>query len=155
MVYTEVKQKNREKYYYRVKSVRDEKKVKKKRVYLGKNLSKRELALTEREADNKLNIKKKKKQSEALDRIIPKIKRILKKHKVKRAGIFGSFARGEQKRNSDIDILVEPPEGIGLEFVSIQLELEEKLGKKVHLVTYKYIHPRVKKYILSDEVKII
>ncbi len=36
-----------------------------------------------------------------------KIRKVLKKHGVVRAGIFGSYARGEQKKNSDIDILVQ------------------------------------------------
>ena len=79
----------------------------------------------------------------------------MKKNKVKRAGIFGSYARGEQKKNSDVDILIEPPKGIGFGFAGIALELEEKLGKKIHLVTYKFINPYIKEDILKDEVRII
>ena len=80
---------------------------------------------------------------------------ILKKHRIRKAGIFGSYARGEEKNNSDVDILIMPTEGMGLEFVEIVLELEEKLGKKVDLVSYRGIHPLLKKYILKDEVRII
>ncbi len=80
---------------------------------------------------------------------------ILKKHHIKKAGIFGSYARGEQKKNSDIDILVEPPKGMGLEFFGLQLELEKKLGKKVDLVTYKYLSPYLKENILNSEVRIL
>lgn len=80
---------------------------------------------------------------------------ILKKNGVVKAGIFGSYARGEAKKNSDIDILIQPPKGIGLGFVGIKLELEEKLGKKVDLLTYKSIHPYLKKYILAEEIRII
>lgn len=98
---------------------------------------------------NKNGIGKLKKSMQA--QIVP----ILKKNDIKKAGIFGSYARGEAKKNSDIDILVEPPKGIGFGFAGIKLELEEKLGKKVHLVTYKSIHPYLKKYILADEVRII
>ena len=76
-------------------------------------------------------------------KIIP----ILKHNEVTKAGIFGSYARGEQKKNSDIDIVIQPPKWIGLGFVGIKLELEEKLGKKVDLITYKSIHPYLKKYI--------
>ena len=79
----------------------------------------------------------------------------LKKYGIKKAGIFGSFARGEQKKSSDIDILVEPPKGIGFGFVGIQLELEDKLKKKVDLLSYMAIHPLLKKRILSEEVKIL
>ncbi len=84
-------------------------------------------------------------------KIIP----VLKKYGIRKAGIFGSHARGDYKKNSDIDILIELPRGIGFEFAGIQLELEEVLGKKVHLVTYKYIHPYIKKNILAEEVRII
>ena len=84
-------------------------------------------------------------------RIIP----ILRKNGVARAGIFGSYARGEQKKNSDIDILILPPKGIGFRFVGIQLELEEKLKRKVDLVSYNGISPYLKKYILKDEIKIL
>ena len=84
-----------------------------------------------------------------------KIVPILKKNNVVRAGIFGSYARGENKKKSDIDILIQPPKGMGLGFVGMKLELEEKLGKKVDLLTYKSIHPYLKKYILDDEIRII
>ena len=80
---------------------------------------------------------------------------VLKGNGVVRAGVFGSFARGEAKKKSDIDILVEPPKGIGFGFVGIQLELENKLKKKVDLLSYRAIHPLLKKRILKEEVKII
>ncbi len=95
-----------------------------------------------------------KKQNE-LEKLKPKTVKILKNRGVKKAGIFGSFARGEQKKKSDIDILIEPPEGMGLEFFGLNLELEDELGLKVDLLTYKSINPHVKKYILADEVRII
>ena len=85
--------------------------------------------------------------NQTIKRLKPLIVKILKKNDVVKAGIFGSYARGEAKKNSDIDILVDPPRGIGFGFAGIQLELEEKLGKKVHLVTYKSIHPYIKKNI--------
>lgn len=84
-----------------------------------------------------------------------KIVPILKKYKVKRAGIFGSYARGEQKRNSDVDIIIEPPKGMGFGFIGIQMDLEKKLGKKVDLVTYKYLSPYLKGQILENEVRAI
>ena len=80
---------------------------------------------------------------------------ILKKSKVKKAGVFGSYARGDYKKKSDVDIIIQAPRGLGLEFVGIKLELEEKLKKKVDLLTYKSIHPLLKEQILSDEVRII
>lgn len=56
MVYTEVKEKNGRKYYYRVKSVKKDKKTGKERVYLGINLTKEELEKKEKDADIKLNV---------------------------------------------------------------------------------------------------
>ena len=42
-----------------------------------------------------------------IEKLKPEIVKLLKKHKVVRAGIFGSYARGENKKGSDIDILIE------------------------------------------------
>ena len=84
-----------------------------------------------------------------------KIIKILKKNKVTKAGIFGSYARGEEKKNSDIDILIQPPKGIGWGFVGIKSELEDALRKKIDLVSYMAIHPLLKERILNEEVRII
>ncbi len=56
MTYTEIKEKNGRKYYYRVKSIKQNKKVNKERIYIGVNLNKEELKKKEREADKKLNV---------------------------------------------------------------------------------------------------
>ncbi len=56
MVHNEVQEKNGRKYYYRVKSIRKGNKIRKERVYLGVNLSKKQLEKKEKEADRKLNI---------------------------------------------------------------------------------------------------
>lgn len=77
---------------------------------------------------------------------------ILKRQGVIKAALFGSTARGEDKKRSDIDILVKLEKGKSLfDFVGLKLELEEKLGKKVDLVTYRAIKPRLKDIILRDE----
>jgi predicted nucleotidyltransferase len=67
-------------------------------------------------------------------------------------GIFGSYARGENKIDSDIDILVDLKTQIGLlEFVKIGYELSELLGIKVDLVTEKSLkNEKIKKYIHTD-----
>ena len=92
---------------------------------------------------------------ESKESIIKKIIPILMKNKIKKAGLFGSFATGEQHKDSDVDILVEAPEGMGFAFFGIHQELEEVLGKKVDVITYNSIHPRLRKRILSEEVKIL
>ena len=54
MAYTEIKEQNGKKYYYRVLSFREGKRVRKKRIYLGVNLEKKKLALGENNADKEL-----------------------------------------------------------------------------------------------------
>ncbi len=136
-------------------SVRKKDKILKKRVYLGNNLSDSELARKEGVADEKLLAVRKEKANREILKIKPKIVEVLKKYNVKKAGIFGSYARGENKKGSDVDILVKTPHGMALEFVGMALELEKTLKKKVDLVSYKYIHPYLKKRILEGEVRII
>ena len=91
-----------------------------------------------------------------INRIKKIIVRILKKNGALRAGIFGSYARGDPKKNSDIDILVKLPKDLSLlDFVGIKLELEDALKRKVDLVEYSTIKPIIKNKILREEVKIL
>lgn len=65
--------------------------------------------------------------------------------------IFGSFARGEEKANSDIDILVNFKEPISLfDHAGIELELEEKTGKKIDLVTRRGLSKYIQPFIQND-----
>jgi len=95
------------------------------------------------------------KKIKIIKNIQSKIVPTLKKNGVVKAGIFGSYARGEAKKNSDIDILIQPPKGIGFGFAGIELGLEKKLKRKVDLLTYNSIHPLLKKRILDEEIRII
>ena len=85
-------------------------------------------------------------------KIIP----ILKHNNVVRASIFGSFVRGEAKKKSDIDILIEvKAKKFSLfDLVGIKLELENKLKRKVDVLTYNSIHPALRDIILKEEVSI-
>ena len=81
---------------------------------------------------------------------------ILKKNGIVKAGIFGSYARGEMKKRSDVDFLVKiKGKKSLLDIVGIQLDLQKILRKKVDLVEYQEIHPSLKNQILSGEVKIL
>lgn len=61
---------------------------------------------------------------------------------VKTLGIFGSFVRGDQDKNSDIDILIGFNEPIGLlKFVALKYKLSELLGKDVDLVMQTALKP--------------
>ena len=93
-----------------------------------------------------------------IEKIKLKIIPLLKKEKVARAGIFGSYARGEQKKNSYIDILIEIPKGRKFslfDLVGVQLDLEKILGKKVDILTYDSIYHLLRKKILNEEVRIL
>jgi predicted nucleotidyltransferase len=70
--------------------------------------------------------------------------------KVSRIGIFGSYARGEQTSQSDIDILVEFSETPGLEFFNLAVLLERMTGEKVDLVSSNAIRPDRWHYIDED-----
>ena len=90
-----------------------------------------------------------------ITKIKEKILPILKKNDVIKASIFGSFARGEDKKGSDIDMLVEFNEPKGMfHRIGLKYELEKILGKKVDLLTYNAINPLLKECIYKDEVKI-
>lgn len=153
MAYTEVKIRNKRKYYYRVKSVRNGSKVSKNRIYLGVDLNKENLADKGIEADKKF---KEEKIEKNLSKIKPKIEKIIKKRGIKKAGIFGSYARGEQKKDSDIDILIEPTQNMGFfEIVNLEEELKKALKKKIDLLTYASIHRLLRDRILNEEIRVI
>lgn len=91
-----------------------------------------------------------------LDDIKRKAVPILKEAGITRSSIFGSYVRGENKKDSDIDILVDFPRGKGLfEFVGLEIKLKEALGKEVDLVTYNSLHPLLRDKILSEQVRIL
>jgi hypothetical protein len=93
---------------------------------------------------------------EKIDEIKRKILSILKRYNVKRAGIFGSVVRGEENKESDIDILVEIVGRMSLlDFAGLKLELEEALDQRVDLGEYSTIKPIIKEQILSEEVSIL
>jgi len=95
----------------------------------------------------------KKKNIEKLEK---KIIAILKKHDVVKAGIFGSFVRGEATRRSDIDILIKfKGRKSLLDLARLDIELEKKLRRKVDVVEYGAIHPLLKDRIMKEEVRII
>ncbi|NWF76549.1 MAG: nucleotidyltransferase family protein [Nitrospirae bacterium] len=94
---------------------------------------------------------------------LEEIKEILKRHKeevvreynVKEIGIFGSIVRGEQKKRSDIDILVEYYELPDLlKLIELEMRLQRILKKKVDLVEKSGIRPELKNRILKEVVYI-
>lgn len=81
---------------------------------------------------------------------------ILHRYGVTRAEIFGSRARGDPNANSDLDILVDLPEGSTLlDLVGLQLDLGDALGLKVDAHTYRSLHPLLRDRILKEEIPIL
>lgn len=86
---------------------------------------------------------------EIKDKIVP----LLKRHDVVHAAIFGSFVRGEAKKDSDIDFLIEfKGEKSLLDLAALKIELEDLLGREVDIVEYSTIHPLLKERILKEQV---
>ena len=78
-------------------------------------------------------------------------KKILKKYKVNKIGIFGSFATGRTRKKSDVDLLVEFDDMIDLfDFIHLNDEIEQILKSKVDLVTPDTIKPYIKPKILKE-----
>ena len=94
-----------------------------------------------------------------IDVIIEKLRKnkpaVEKKYGVKNLEVFGSYIRGEQKKGSDLDILVEFHRTIDL-FKYIELEnfLSKKIGVKVDLVMKDTLKPRIKDSILKEAVPV-
>jgi predicted nucleotidyltransferase len=89
-----------------------------------------------------------------LEKIKKKIRPVLKKYEIKKAGIFGSSVRSDSNVN-DIDLLVKIDRKISLlDFIGIKQELEDVLDIKVDLVEYDSLKPALKDDILKEEVTI-
>lgn len=90
-----------------------------------------------------------------LEHIKSQIKPVLEKYGIKKAGIFGSSARGESVVN-DLDLLVKIEKKISLlDFIEIQQDLEDTLEMKVDLVEYDAIKPALRDEILKDEEPVL
>lgn len=77
------------------------------------------------------------------------------KYGIKEIEIFGSYVRREQKKNSDIDLLVEFEKTPDLlTFIEIEDYLQKLLKKKVDLVRKEVIRPELRKFILNEAIPI-
>ena len=81
---------------------------------------------------------------------------LLKKEGVVSAGLFGSYARGEASKRSDIDLVIKfKGKKTLFQLAGLELALEKKLKRKVDLLTYNSLHPLIKRNVLREEVKLI
>ena len=94
--------------------------------------------------------------SDQMQSVREKIIDILHRNDVKRASFFGSIVRGEMTEQSDVDLLVEF-EGRKslLDIAHLKNELEDTLNRRVDVLTFRSIHPRLKDRILAEQVPII
>ncbi len=71
---------------------------------------------------------------------------------VKKIGLFGSYSKGTQREDSDVDLVVEFEKPIGLKFIELSDYIEKVLGKKVDILTPAGIKSiRVKK--VAEDIK--
>ena len=73
-----------------------------------------------------------------------------KKFPLKTLALFGSYARNEQTSDSDIDVMVEFSEPVGIEFVDLLIELENIFQKPVDLVTKRSLRSSLKPFVEKD-----
>jgi len=86
-----------------------------------------------------------------IEQILRNLKPVLSdKFEVERIGYFGSFARGDQNADSDIDILVEFRRPLGWAFFDLQELLEKELQRKVDLVSSKALKEYLREEILRQ-----
>lgn len=95
----------------------------------------------------------------SLDEIIrilrEELPRLREERSVESLGVFGSYVRGEQKRRSDLDVLIEFRQTPGLiGFIGLKNELSDRLGIKVDLVMKDALKPTLRDRVLSDVVPI-
>lgn len=81
---------------------------------------------------------------------------MLRRYGARRAGLFGSVARGEESAQSDVDILVELDDDKSLlDVIGMKQELEEVLGRPVDIVEYDAVKPAIRARILAEQVTIL
>jgi len=85
-----------------------------------------------------------------LEEISQKATPVFEKYGVTRARIFGSFARGEARADSDIDLVVDLERPLGFDYFAMQEELEAQLGREVDVMTEPGISKFFRPYIIPE-----
>lgn len=81
----------------------------------------------------------------------PKVLLVMKEYGVSNVRVFGSFARNEQREGSDIDLLVDIPDGMSLlDLSGLKLDLQEALERKVDVIPARSVKPALRERILAE-----
>ena len=81
---------------------------------------------------------------------------ILERYFIKRAAIFGSFAKNSADENSDVDLLIEPGSDFTLfTMLKLEAEISKIVNRKVDLVEYSAIKPSIKTEVLASAISIL
>jgi len=80
--------------------------------------------------------------------LLPDLRR---RYPIHSMGVFGSYVRGEQREDSDLDVLVELGDSMDLiSFAGLQIELSDALGFAVELVEREALRPRLAAHVLAE-----
>ena len=91
------------------------------------------------------------KKSLSIAKLRPIVLRVTREHGARNVRIFGSFARGEQRKTSDVDLLVTmPKESSLLDLAGLKVDLEEALKRRVDVIPDDSIKPILRDRILSE-----
>ncbi|MCA0229961.1 MAG: nucleotidyltransferase family protein [Bacteroidetes bacterium] len=83
------------------------------------------------------------------------VQNYLRQHHVVQAGLFGSFARGEQNEHSDIDLAIEKEGMTIFELLQMEEDLEKLTQRKIDIVEFRAIKPSIKPYIIKDLIRLV
>ncbi len=90
------------------------------------------------------------------EEIRERIRPILERHGITRAGLFGSVVHPGTQAPNDVDLLVEVPASYSLlDMGGLKADLEDELGMTVDLVEYDQVHPQLRSRILSEQVAVL
>jgi uncharacterized protein len=87
---------------------------------------------------------------------LDEIVRTCRAHGAVSVSIFGSFARGEAREGSDLDVLVEFEPGRSLfDLVRLERSLEAFLGRRVDVVTPASLHPAIREHVIAERLQVL
>ncbi len=81
---------------------------------------------------------------------------VLKEFNITKASLFGSYARGEQNENSDVDLLIDTNGKLNLfDILRLENKLKETIAKKVDIVEYNAIKSSIREQVLKEAIQIL